>query len=413
MTSLTAAGDRVAEPVWDSGRSRARRCKRWSTQPADVLDLGVAEMDVSACPPVFDAVRAAVSAEAFGYPLPDAHSDAPAAAAAWLSGQGLGVGAEDVRLVPDVMRGMTVAIRRLTAPGSPILIPTPAYTRFFEAVALADRQAVHVPMRNGHRLDLDGLRRGLMAGAGAVLLCNPVNPLGVVFDREQLAELALVADRWGARVISNEVHAPIRYGVPFTPYAALSEVSRAHAVTVTTATKAWNFPGLRTAFVAFTAPGDMQVWGGLPHLETSGMSPLGMVATTAALTHGRPWLDAVLRHLDGARHTVQEHLRAADLGEVFRLPDATYFAWLDLRAWGEPAAAAWLRERAGVVLGEGADYGPESAGFVRLNFATAPDALAEALERICTVLRHQQAHTTVARSGGGGTGTARLPVTCG
>lgn len=390
MTACASTADPATEPAWDSDRSRARRCKRWSTEPADVLDLGVAEMDVSACPAVLHAVREAVSAEAFGYPVPDAHSAVPAVAAGWLSGQGLEVAAENVRLVPDVMRGITVAIRRLTAPGSTIVVPTPAYTRFFEAVQLADREAVHVPMLDGgRRLDLDAVERGLGAGAGAVLLCNPINPVGSVLDRDHLAELAVLVDRWGARVISNEIHAPIRFDTPFVPYGAVGELSRSHTFTVTSAAKAWNFPGLRTAFVAFTAPGDVEIWDDLPHLETSGVSPLGMVATVAALTQGRPWLDAVLRHLDAARRTVHEHFLAANLGEVYRQPDATYFAWLDLRAWERPAPAAWLRERAGVLLSEGAQYGPPGVGFARLNFATAPDTLAQALERICTALRGQ------------------------
>lgn len=92
-----------------------------------MLDLGVAEMDVSACPPVLDAIRNAVSAQAFGYPAIDSRSGVPEVTASWLNDLGLAVTAEDIRLVPDVMRGITVAIRRLTRPGAPVLVPTPAY----------------------------------------------------------------------------------------------------------------------------------------------------------------------------------------------------------------------------------------------------------------------------------------------
>ncbi|MGW5723370.1 aminotransferase class I/II-fold pyridoxal phosphate-dependent enzyme [Amycolatopsis sp. NPDC003865] len=355
-----------------------------------MLDLHVAEMDVSACPPVFDAVGRAVREEAFGYPVPDTLTEVPWAAAKWLGELGLSVDASAIRIVPDVMRGIAVAIRRLTRPASAVLVPTPAYPRFFEVTSLAGRAYVEVPMLEGPDglvLDLDAVERGLREGAGSVLLGNPVNPTGTVLGVDQLSALSEIVDRWGARVIADEVHAPIRYGVPFVPYGAVNDASRAHSVTVTSATKAWNFPGLRTAVVALTSPDDVEVWNGLRHAETSGTSPLGMVATAAALELGGPWLAAVLRALDSSRRMVGERLARAGLGEMYRMPDATYFAWLDLRSWDSSAPAARLLETAGVALGEGAHYGAAGAGFVRLNFATPPAQLSQALDRIIAAVR--------------------------
>ncbi|MEU6266622.1 aminotransferase class I/II-fold pyridoxal phosphate-dependent enzyme [Saccharopolyspora shandongensis] len=384
MTSLDA------QPVWRVNGMG----KRWSTHGPGVLDLGVAEMDVSACPPVFDAVRRAVSAEAFGYPMPAARSGVPEATSRWLSGFGLAVPADAVRIVPDALRGIATAIRNLTRPASAVIVPTPTYQRFIEVVPLTGRETIEVPLVGGRALDLDAIERALAAGAGSVLLCHPVNPAAVVFGVDQLTALAELVDRWGGRVITDEVHAPIRYGHPFTPYAALNDTARVHAVTVTSATKAWNFPGLRTAVMALTNPADVEVWDGLRHLETSGASPLGMIATAAAFDHGQPWLDAVLADLDDHRHQVVETLADNGLGEIAQLPEATYLAWLDLRAWDEHRPAELLRETAGVALGEGALYGAAGAGFARLNFATAPDVLAEALDRIVRVL-------TKSRSTGG------------
>lgn len=397
MSVLEGVSAGASAPEWSVERSIARRNKRWSNFPAGVLDLGVAEMDVSACPPVYDAVRAAVATEAFGYPLPDARTDLPQLTSAWLGGLGLAVEAAGIRIVPDTMRGIGVAIRRLTRTGSAVLVPTPTYTRFLEVVPLSGRECVEVPMVNGpggYALDLDAIENGLRAGAGSVLLCNPVNPTGTVLGTQQLSALARLVDHWGARVVTDEVHAPIRYGVPFVPYASLDETARSHAVTITSATKAWNFPGLRAAVVALTSPADIEVWQGLRHAETSGASPLGMLATAAAFEHGGPWLESVLTDLDTARRMVRDRLADAGLTEIHRMPDATYFAWLDLRDWEPHRPAAKLLETARVALGEGADYGVSGTGFVRLNLATPPTQLADALDRVvAAVQQHRHAPT--------------------
>lgn len=383
--------DALLTPNWKDGPSRAGLGKRWSAYPGDVLDLGVAEMDLTVCPAILTAVRDAVARGTLGYPVPDEHSDVPRVSAAWLAALGLSVPAEGIRLVPDVLRGITVAIRRLTRPGSPVLIPTPTYSRFLEIAEVTDRELIEVPLLttpSGWRLDLDAIERGFAAGAGSVLLCNPINPVGAVLDPEHLTELSTLVERAGTRVISDEVHAPIRYDVPFTPYAAVNSPSRAHAVTVTSATKAWNFPGLRTAIVALTNPDDQRVWNGLAHLETSGASPLGQIATVAALTEGQPWLDATLRDLDTHRHLAGRLLAEAGLTDIYRAPDATYFAWLDLRAWEPARPAARLLTTARVALGEGALYGRAGEGFVRVNLATAPTILTEALQRIIDAITH-------------------------
>ncbi|WP_344590735.1 MalY/PatB family protein [Actinomadura vinacea] len=376
-------------PIWDVEQSRRKGCKRWSTYAPGVLDLGVAEMDVSLSPAVTAAVRDAARTEAFGYPVPDARSAVPDATARWMGRLGLDVGSEGVRVVPDVMRGIAVAIRRLTRPDTAVVIPTPTYTRFLEVAPLTGRRCVQVPLvtgPHGPELDLEHIEGALAAGAGSVLLCNPVNPVGTIVRDEQLAALAEIVDRHGARVIVDEVHAPIRYGHPFTPYAALNEAAREHAITVTSATKAWNFPGLRTAMVVLTNVRDREVWDGLRHLETSGASPLGMVATAAALDHGEPWLRSVLKDLGAARDLVRDRMDAAGLSGLWRTPDATYFAWLDLRGLDPERPAAVLLERSGVAVGEGAGYGAAGGGFVRVNFATPPHVLGKALERIIGVL---------------------------
>ncbi|MEV0403170.1 aminotransferase class I/II-fold pyridoxal phosphate-dependent enzyme [Actinoallomurus sp. NPDC050550] len=374
---------------WDVSRSRARGCKRWSNHGPDVLDLGVAEMDLPIADPILAAVSEATERQAFGYPVDDHLSGVPTATAAWLGRQGLSVTPAGIRLVPDAMRGILLAIRHLTEPSSPVVVPTPSYPRFFEVVAVTGRPCVQVPMRHEagrYRLDLEGIERALRAGAGSVILCHPANPVGRVFTSDELTELATIVDRHSARVISDEVHAPIRYTEPFTPYAALNETARRHAITVTSATKAWNFPGLRCAMVALTNGRDPAIWDGIRHVEKSGISPLGMIATKAALAEGAPWLTEALTFLDDNRRLVTEFLAGAELPIHADTPEATYFSWLNLTAFDIDQPAAFLLEHAGVATGAGPTYGHGGAGHVRLNFATPQPTLLEALERITTAL---------------------------
>src|SRR5262249_4258597 len=152
------------------------------------------------------------------------------------------------------------------------------------------------------------------------------------------------------------------------------------------ATKAWNFPGLRCAMVALTNGRDHAIWDGIHHVEKSGISPLGMIATKAALADGAPWLDEALTFLDDNRRLVTEFLAGAELPIRPDTPEATYFSWLNLTAFDLDRPAAFLLEHAGVATGAGPTYGHGGAGHVRLNFATPQPALLEALERITTAL---------------------------
>ncbi|MHA6632069.1 MalY/PatB family protein [Pseudonocardia sichuanensis] len=380
--------------AWTVDDSRARRCKRWSQYPAEVIDLTVAEMDLPVADPVLAAVRDAVDRQAFGYPLPEHASRLPAVAADWLGSQGLPVPAEQVRLISDVIKAIVIGLRYLSPEGSPIVVITPTYSRFQDAVDAAGRVGIQVPMRagpDGYALDLPAVEDALRSGARTVLLCNPSNPVGRVFRRDELAGLSELVERFGARTISDEIHAPLTYDRRFVSYASVSDVAAAHSFTVTSASKAWNIPGLRCAIVALTNPDDVARWDALPRAAKGGISPLGMEATIAAFSRGRPWLDNALGVLDGNRRALAAQLEGAGLDEVMHLPEATYLAWFDLRRLGVDDVRQFLLERAGVATTSGEEHGAGGAGFVRANFATPPDVLSDALDRIIDAVHGRSA----------------------
>lgn len=363
---------------------RARRTMKWNYFDEDVLPLWVAEMDFPTAPAVRAGVDAAVARESFGYPSPDARTGLPEAAADWTARRyGWRVPAERVHIVPDVLHGVDVAITEFSPEGSAVILPTPAYMPFFDVLAHARRPRVEVPMAtdNGrYVLDLDAIDAAFADGAGTLLLCHPYNPLGRAFTRQELEAVSRVVARHGARVVADEIHAPLVYGERHIPYAGVSPEAASHTVTLSSASKAWNLPGLKCAYAITSNDADEETWRRLPMLRTFGASPIGIAANVAAFTEGEPWLDALLGHLDGQRQLLRD-LLAEHLPQVgFTLPEATFMAWLDLRPLRLPAEPAeFLLEHARVALNPGPPFGENARGFARLNFATTTTILEQAV----------------------------------
>jgi cystathionine beta-lyase len=392
MTEGTTARERFAA---DADRRtvadlRAAGGIKWSLFP-DRIGAFVAEADFGTAPVVRDALREAVDAERFGY-LPPSATDAMAAAYAGWSADRYGwvPPVERVRPVGDVMAAFRATVRHLTAPGSTIVLPTPAYMPFLDVPATLGRRVVEVPLvRDGDRLvhDLDAISRALADGGGLLVLCNPHNPTGRVLDREELLGVAAVAEAHGARVFADEIHAPLVYaGRRHVPYASVSPAAAAHAVTATSASKAWNIPGLKCAQVVLGSDADAAVWEQVGEEYEHGASHLGVIASTAAYTAGGPWLDDALAYLDGNRRELAtllaEHLPAVR----YTPPEGTYLAWLDCRGLGLGDHPGEHFARSGVALTDGPACGRAGAGFARYTLATPRPVLRDTVRRLAAAV---------------------------
>lgn len=371
---------------------RARRTMKWTLCPDDALPLWVAEMDYPTAEPIMSALRAAVEAQSFGYPISAGESGLAAATADWSAGRyGWAIDPADVHVVADVMHGVRLALTHLTAPGDPVILTTPVYMPFFDIVELSGRPQVHVPMAtdaNGRAgFDLDAIDAAFRAGARTLLLCSPYNPLGRAFTTPELLALAEVVDRYGGRVVADEIHAPLVHGDrTHTPYAALSETTASHTITVASASKAWNLPGLKCAQVITSNAADRAAWHAIPIWDQVGVSTVGMAAAVAAYRDGGPWLSHVLAHLAGNQALLADAVAqwpGVRLGGL----EATYLAWLDLTALAlEEEPATWLLREAKVMLNPGVPFRAEPLRFVRLNYATTRPILGDALSRLDEVI---------------------------
>ncbi len=349
---------------------------KWTKFGPARLGAFVAEMDYGTAPPVTAALHAAVDRALFGYLPPALADELAVTCAAWQAETyGWAVDPSDIHPLPDVIAGLELAITQLSRPGAPVILPVPAYMPFLLVPGHLGRDTIYVEMVTDggrHVLDLAALDRAFAAGGELLVLCNPHNPLGRVMERGELAAIGDVVARHGGRVFADEIHAPLVYaGHRHVPYASVSATTGAHAVTATSASKAWNLPGLKCAELILSNDADRQRIADLGPFATHGASTLGVVANVAAFRDGRPWLDDVLAYLDGNRRLLADLLAKHLPGVGYTPPEGTYLAWLDCRrlALPEPAEEFFLDE-AGVALVDGARCGPPGAGFVRLNFAT-------------------------------------------
>jgi cystathionine beta-lyase len=266
---------------------------------------------------------------------------------------------------------------------------TPVYYPFFSMVERAGRELIEVPSdidaEGRYRIDLDALEQAFANGAGSLVLCNPWNPTGHMLTSEEVGEVVDLAVLHGARVITDEIHAALTYGDSGHVVAATSAPDT--VVTVTSASKAWNLPGLKCAQVVLTNDDDLAVWSEYFTMDKVGVGTFGLLANAAAYADGREWLDEVLVRLESNRVLLGELVEAL-LPEVrYRPPEATYLAWLDFRPYGLEEPAAYLLENAGVALTEGSLFRGDGGGQARLNFATQPEILTEIVERIGSVLQ--------------------------
>ncbi|HEY5224377.1 MAG TPA: aminotransferase class I/II-fold pyridoxal phosphate-dependent enzyme [Microbacteriaceae bacterium] len=371
---------------------RTRTSEKWAEYPDDVLPLFVAEMDYPLAEPIAEALSDAIRRSDTGYagpgrdPLPAAFTDF--ALRRW----GWSVDPKHLSTTTDVSVVLVESLRLSITPGDPVIITPPIYPPFFDLVPEAGGSVVEVPLLDDGTqwsLDLDGIEAAFAAGARAMLLCNPHNPVGLVHSADQLTALAELAAKYDATIISDEIHAPLCHlssddaDAPFTPFLSVSDAARAHGIAAHSASKGWNLAGLKCALFVTASERMRTRLSALPDEVHFRTSLFGRIANAAAFAEGEEWLDGVLRSIRSNRALLTT-LLAERMPEVgYREPAASYLAWLDLRALGggdDPRRH--ILKNARVALNPGRDFGTQGAGFARLNFACSPEVLTEAIDRI-------------------------------
>jgi len=380
----------------DLSELQTHRSEKWRAFPKDVLPLPVAEMDFPVADPIRQVLREMIDHSDLGYlgSIPEMGT-----AFAGFAKRRWGWSADplQVRIAADVGVGIVEVLRVITKAGDKILINSPVYPNFWTWCTETHLEQVDVPLTQSEQaingsnwiLDWDGIEKAYASGIKAHLICNPHNPLGRIYTYEELSRLADLAKKHNVYVLSDEIHAPLTFAEQkFTPFLSVSENAREVGITITAASKGWNIAGLKCAIVVSENEKVHETLNGIAPATHYRASLLGAFASVAAFEKGEPWLDSAMVEIDKNRNLVAELIAAKTPGVGYRIPHCSYLAWLDLTSFnlGEDPSAV-LIEKGKVAFVPGVRFGAQSSQFVRLNFATSPQILEEAFNRLATVLR--------------------------
>ena len=345
------------------------------------MDFGVAD-------PIERVLRRITEEAAYGYESSTLSPALADAFAAHMQAQfGWQPGTAHVVPVADLVQALFTLVTAFSSRGQGVVVHTPIYPPFLDSIRLTGRRVVE------HRLRDDGTRFVVdtpsLGDVPMVLLCNPHNPTGRVFERHELEAIAAAAIEHDVIVVADEVHADFAYtGHQHTPLASLGPEIAARTITITSATKAYNIPGLRCGLMSFgSAELRERFRAAIPDRMLGIANRFGIEATVSAWTECGDWFTDVMAQLQANREQVVEFF-GRELPEIgVHAPEATYLAWLDCSRLSLPGGPQqFFLETARVALNDGTDFGPPGRGHVRLNFATATPILGEILDRMARAL---------------------------
>ena len=367
---------------------RPTESSKWHKYPPDVLPLWVADMDFRSPEPVIRALRERVEHGVFGYGVEQSEFyevflDRLQTRYGWR------VSPEAILVIPGVIPGFNLAARALTTAGDGLLLQTPVYPpirRVPGNVGLtSDEMELERQPDGRYAIDFERFEAAIGERTRMFLLCNPHNPVGRVFRRDELERTAEVCLRRGLLICADEVHCELTFSrQQHVPIASLDAEIAARTITLMAPSKSFNLPGLKCA-VAIIPNASLREQFVAARLDlVRAVNVLGYTAALAAYRDGQPWLDALLRYLEANRDFVVESVRSKLPGVSAASPEATYLAWLDCREADLPDGDPYtfFLDKARVALNDGKTFGRGGAGFVRLNFACPRATLAEGLDRM-------------------------------
>ena len=372
---------------------RAADAVKWHVADGE-LPMWVADMDFRVAPEIEAALRARLDHGVFGYgSVPDEWYDAYRGW--WSCRHGLDIPREALAFCTGVIPAISSAVRRLTVPNENVVIQTPVYNIFFNCIKNNGARVLESPLAyegGAYSIDFCDLERKFAEPQTTLmLLCNPHNPVGRIWTRDELAGIGRLAKKHGVTVISDEIHCDVTApGTKYVPFASVSDECREVSVTCIAPTKAFNIAGLGTAAVAVFDPRlRARIVRAINTDEVAEPSSFAVCAAVAAFREGGAWLDEMREYVFENRRIAEEYI-AANAPALFAIRgEATYLLWIDgtraARSDGE-SLAKYIRRKSGLFLSDGAVYGECGRNFLRMNLACPRPMLIDGLGRLAAAV---------------------------
>ena len=366
---------------------------KWDVKEHE-LPMWVADMDFQTAPEIQAAIQERAAHGVFGYSIvPEewyqAYMDW------WKRRHGFSMEKEWLVFCMGVVPAISSMVRKLTTAGENVLVQTPVYNIFFNSIVNNGRNIVESPLQydgDTYHMDFEDLEQKLSnPQTTLMILCNPHNPVGRIWNREELGRVGDLCRKHHVIVISDEIHCDLTSpGQEYIPFASVSESSRNNSITCIAPTKAFNLAGLQTAAVAVPSPNlRHKVWRGLNTDEVAEPNSFAVEAAVAAFTKGEAWLDALREYIQENKNFVENFLRK-EVPQISPVSSqATYLMWLDCRKMQGCATefTRYLREHTGLYLSEGRQYGENGNSFIRMNIACPRSLLEDGLKRFAEGIR--------------------------
>ncbi len=361
---------------------------KWQVKENE-LPMWVADMDFKTAPEIIDAMRVRLEHGIFGYGeiTPEWYD---AYTGWWKNRYGFEMDPKWLVFCTGVIPAISSIVRKLTTPGENVVIQTPVYNIFFNSILNNGRVALESPLKyddGNYSMDFEDLEKKFAMGQTTLmLLCNPQNPSGNIWDRQTLAKVGELAKKHHVTVVSDEIHCDItRPGMAYVPFASVSDSCREVSITCIAPTKTFNLAGLHTAAVSVPDP-DLRhkVWRALNTDEVAEPCSFAVPSAVAAYKKGESWLTGLREYVFENRRFAGDYISENIPGAFAVKGDATYLLWIDISAISSDSrkTAAMIRSKTGLFITGGAVFGTGGEGFLRMNIACPRSVLSEGLSRL-------------------------------
>ncbi len=361
---------------------------KWEDEDKDILPMWVADMDFKTAPCVIEAIKRRADHGIFGYSyIPEEWQNAYQKW--WQERHHFTLDKDALIFSTGVIPILSSVVRKLTTPAEKVLIQTPVYNMFYNSILNQGRNVVESPLvyQNGkYEIDFEDLAKKLAdPQVSMMFLCNPHNPVGKIWSKEDLSKIAELCAEHNVIVVSDEIHCDLTNpNLEYIPFASVSDAAKNNSISCYAPTKTFNLAGIHSA--AAYVPNRFlrhKVWRGLNSDEVAEPNAIAIWATIAAFNEGRTWLDNLRSYLANNKELVKEYFKK-EIPELKVIStDATYLLWIDCRELisDTDEFADLLFKECRLRVAKGTEYGKAGEGFIRLNIATQKARVIDALAR--------------------------------